>query len=383
MYTRFLAWFAIAAQFVFVAARIVLGALEDGYSHLDHHVSELGAEGTANPNLMNAAIVVLGLSLAALAPALSKTLPRRPAARVAVVLFALIGLVVAVSGPFNADCSTAVDPTCQERWDEWDVDTGAKIHAWGSLIAQVLLLATPFVLARALWTRPVAAPLLVTGVVGIGIAIVMTVVFGIDRAPDGLTQRLGLTALHVWVILIAIGILWETRRPPVPPPATPARPSDFFAGSWEGEGELVPWPYFIWRRFPQRLRVRRDATFLTDEVWYLDDRAWLADGTLVEYRRVFCVLVAPDRLQITSDPLLDGTEILLEEDGYRILPYRVAVPVGPVHFGLRVRDSATVEDGTLVNTLKVSWFGLPVARVELRARPTETGSRASSERRVP
>ena len=56
---------------------------------------------------------------------------------------------------------------------------------------------------------------------------------------------------------------------------------------WEGEGELVPWPYFIWRRFPQRLRVRRDATWLTDEVWYLDDRAW----RLMVYGKVWNSLV--------------------------------------------------------------------------------------------
>jgi hypothetical protein len=81
------------------------------------------------------------------------------------------------------------------------------------------------------------------------------------------------------------------------------------------------------------------------------------------------MLVAPDHVRVTSDPLLDGTEILLEDDGYRIVPYRVAIPVGPVHFGLTVRDSATVEDGTLVNRLRIRWFGVPVARVELRARP--------------
>ena len=370
MYTRALAWFAIAAQLAFVAAWIGGGVLEDGYSHLDHHVSELGADGAANPNLMNAAIVVLGLGIAALAPALLRVLPRRPAARVAAGLFLFSGLVIVAGGLFNADCSTAVDATCQERWDNWEVDTSAKIHAWASLVAQALFLPTPFALARALWNRPVAAPTLAAGVVGVGTAIGATVLFGIDHAPDGLTQRLGLAAIHLWVVLIAVGILWETRRPVEPPRATPMRPSDFFASSWVGEGALVPWPYFFWRRFPQRLSIRRDATFLTDEAWYFDDRAYLADGTLVHERRVFCMLVAPDRVRVMSDPLLDGTEILLEEDGYRIVPYRVAIPVGPVHFGLSVRDSATVvEDGTLVNRLRVSWFGLPVARVELRARP--------------
>ena len=170
-------------------------------------------------------------------------------------------------------------------------------------------------------------------------------------------------------MLVAVGILWSTRSSPPLPAATPLRPSEFFATAWAGEGELVPWPYLLWRRFPQRLQIRREATFLTDEVWWFDDRAWLADGSLVDERRVFCVMTAPDRVRVTADPLLEGTEIFLEDDGYRIAPYLVAVPVGPVHFGVTVRDSATVEDGTLVKRMRVSWFGLPVARVELRARP--------------
>lgn len=367
--TRALAWFAIAAQAAFVAAWVVAGALEDGYSHLDHHVSELGADGAANPNAMNAAIVVLGLSFVALAAALHRTLPRRRAAWAAVGLFLLAGLAIVVGGLFNADCSTAIHSDCQERWDRWEVDTAAKVHGWAALAGQVFLFPTPFVLARALWNRPVAAPLLAAGAVGVAVAIVTSVVFRVDHAPDGLTQRVGLMAIHVWAILIAIGVLWATRRAPAPPPPTPMRPSDFFATSWQGEGELVPWPYLLWRRFPQRLAIRRDATFLSDEAWIFDDRAWLPDGTLIEERRVHCTLESPDRVRVVSDRLLGTTEILLEEDGYRVMPYRVAIPVGPIHFGLTVRDSATVRDGTLVNRLRVSWFGLPVARIEVRARP--------------
>ena len=367
--TRALAWFAIAAQFVFVAAWIVAGGLEDGYSHLDHHVSELGADTAANPLLMNASIVVLGLGIAALAPALLRVLPKRPATRVAAALFLLAGLATLVGGIFNLDCSTAVDANCQERLDEWTVDTSSKIHGWAAFVAQIFFVLTPFALARALWGRRVAAPVLASGIGGVALGLALNALLSVDNTPDGLTQRLGLTLIHAWVVFVAIGILWSTRRAPEPPPATPIRPSEFFATSWEGEGELVPWPYFLWRRFPQRVRVLREATFLTDEAWYFDDRAWLADGTLVEERRLFCVMVAPDRVRVTADPLLDGTEILLEEDGYRIVPYRIAVPVGPVHFGVSVRDSATVVDGTLVNRLRISWFGLPVARVELRARP--------------
>jgi hypothetical protein len=366
---RALAWFAIAAQLVFVAAWILAGALEDGYSHLDHHVSELGADGAANPGIVNVAIVAFGLGIAALAPALARVLPQRPASRVAAGLFLGAGALMVVAGLFNLDCSTAVDATCRDRWDAGDADTAARIHAWSSSLAQLLFLGTPFALARALWNRPVAAPALVCGVAGLAIAVGATVVFGIHHAPDGLTQRLGLAAWHAWMVLVAIGILWETRSGPEPSPAIAMRPRDFFGQSWTGEGEIILWPSFFWRHFPRRLELRRDATYLTDEAWYFDDRASVEDGTVVFEQRAFCVLVAPDRLRVTSGPLLDGTDVWLEEDGYRIVPYRMAIPVGPVHFGVSVRDTATVQDGTLVNRLRIRWFGLPVARIELRAQP--------------
>jgi hypothetical protein len=209
---RQLAWFAIASQLVFIATWLVAGALEDGYSHLDHHISELAADGAANPWLMSTAIVLMGLGIAALAPALLCVLPRRPAARVAAALFLGTGALMVVAGHFNLDCSTAVDATCRDRWDAGDADTAARIHAWSSSIAQLLFLGTPFALARALWNRPIAGPTLACGVAGLAIAIGTTVLFGIHHAPDGLTQRLGLAAWHAWVIVVAIGALRETGR---------------------------------------------------------------------------------------------------------------------------------------------------------------------------
>ena len=52
------------------------------------------------------------------------------------------------------------------------------------------------------------------------------------------------------------------------------------------------------------------------------------------------------------------------------------VAVGPVRFMLTSRDQATVEhDGTLEYVVRLSWHGLPVARVEMRARPVDTEPR--------
>ena len=377
---RMLAWFAIVAQFVFSGAWITAGALEDGYSHAHDYISELGSDGAAHPWIVNAAILLLGLGMGAIAFALWRTLPRSRASRVAVALFGAAGLCFVLAAVFNGDCSTAVDPTCQARYDEWDVSTSAQIHGWASSVGGLCLIGTAFALARALWNQPVAAPLLVSGLIGLGFAVAGPFAESIDNGPDGLVQRIEFVALHLWVILIAIGVLWATRGEPKLPPPTPMRPREFFGTTWVGEGELVPWPYFVWRRFPQRVRVRRQTTFLSDETWHFDDTIARLDGPVMETRRIFCTLVAPDRVEVMADVLLGRTYIALEEEGYRVAPYRVASPVGPVHFGVSVRETATVDGGTLVNRYKVSWFGLPVARIEVRVRPEDSTAAAAATR---
>ena len=71
----------------------------------------------------------------------------------------------------------------------------------------------------------------------------------------------------------------------------------------------------------------------------------------------------------------DGADVTVDEDGYLIAPYRVLVPVGPARFMLRSRDQATIEpDGTLHYVARLRWHGLPVARLDMRARALDTAA---------
>src|SRR4051812_46468787 len=67
---RKLAWAALAGQVVFIASWVVAGALEPGYSHLDQGVSELGARTASHAWIINAGLVVFGLTFVALGVAL-------------------------------------------------------------------------------------------------------------------------------------------------------------------------------------------------------------------------------------------------------------------------------------------------------------------------
>jgi hypothetical protein len=201
---RPLAWFVLAGQLAFIVSWVVAGSLEPGYSHIDHYVSDLGARGARHPWIVNAGLITMGLSIAALAPALLGTLPR---------------------------------------------------------------------------------------------------------------------------------------------------------------------PRLLWRRFPLRFRCRRESTFLSDDVWYYDDQVLFGDGR-VEARRRFCQLVAPDRIHVTADDMPDGAEVALGERGFRIGPFWLTVPLGPLRWPLRCREQSRFErDGTFVETFHLRSLGLPAGRMTFRVRP--------------
>jgi hypothetical protein len=145
-------------------------------------------------------------------------------------------------------------------------------------------------------------------------------------------------------------------------------PREFFGKAWTGDGEVTALPAFLWRRFAVRYRVTRDAEWLNDGTFIMHDRA--EAGGRVEERRLLCEFDGPSRIRISATQLPDGVEVLLEDDGYRIVPYRAQWPIGPARITLHCRDEGRVEsDGTLVNTITGRWLGLfPVARLTTRGR---------------
>ena len=101
---RALARFAIATQVVFVAAWLIAGELQGGYSHVEQYVSELGSGTADNPWLVNGAIVLLGSSFAALALGLRAALPKGRRSAIVVGLFGLCATLYVVSGLFASEC---------------------------------------------------------------------------------------------------------------------------------------------------------------------------------------------------------------------------------------------------------------------------------------
>jgi hypothetical protein len=128
-------------------------------------------------------------------------------------------------------------------------------------------------------------------------------------------------------------------------------------------------PAFLWRRFPQRFRYRREVTWITDDLWLVEDEAAFERGW-VRRRRLYCAVVGPATLEVTASDMPDGAQATIEEDGYTVSPYRLALPLGPLQPVATCSEHARVEDEDhLRGTMELRWLGVPAATVTALARP--------------
>lgn len=366
-----LVWVAFGGQTLFVASWVVGGAIAPHYTHVLDSVSDLAGRGAAHPALAIAGMAALGVSLCALGAALATVLPRRAALPVA--LFAGAGLAVLVAAAVRLDCSFA-DHHCRALWHAGRLSWHQDVHLWASLATDALLLATPFALARALWPGTPAAATLAAGSSGLTLAGASIVAYAIPGAAGGLVERADLAVLHLWVLAVGVAVLYATRPAPRVSDLIPMRPRDFLAQTWTGDGELVLWPFALGRLFAQRVEARRETTWIDDRLFRIDDEAHFGGGRF-ERRTTFCEFVDDDHVRLTADDLLDGADVWLEPDGFRIAEFRMAWPVGPLPLIVRVVDRSYFEPGgTFVNTMDVLSLGprIPLARVTFRMRPLAT-----------
>lgn len=201
---------AIAGQLAFVAAWVVAGNLEPGYSAADQTVSELAAGGAANPWILWLGLLALAVSDGSVALLLRERLGlagRLPAAMFAV---AAAGVLVILALPL--DCMTNGDAACAARVDAGEASWQHRGHNIAAVSVQLILVATSFAVAYALRRRRrLARWAFAAGVVGV--ATVLAVAVSDPGAPGyGIYQRITFGFVHLWVIAIAVAA-FRGRRP--------------------------------------------------------------------------------------------------------------------------------------------------------------------------
>jgi hypothetical protein len=192
---------AVAGQLLFVAAWLVAGRLEPGYSVADQTVSELAAGGAANPWILWLGLLALSLSDGSVALLLRERLGL--AGRLPAAMFALAAAGVLAILALPLDCMTNGDAACAARVDAGAVSWHHGGHNVAAVTTQLILVTTPFAVAYALRGHPLARWALLAGVVGV--ATVLAVAASDPGEPGyGIYQRITFGFVHLWVIALAV-----------------------------------------------------------------------------------------------------------------------------------------------------------------------------------
>jgi hypothetical membrane protein len=194
------AWCGIAASVVFFAAMIAFAFLTPGYSNMTNAVSELGMAGAPNAlgwNLLG--FVLVGLLVIAFAWGMRLDLRTGKGAVGVPLLIGLSGLGLAGAGLIPAEAGFAPS-------------TATTLH-----LVMVAINFLPFLLAAFFfafrqrnhdywkrWTLFSAA---------MGILAILTFVLP-RTVPGGLSQRLGLGAYFLWLLVLGVALLRKQAEVP-------------------------------------------------------------------------------------------------------------------------------------------------------------------------
>lgn len=176
----------IVGPAAFVGGWLVNGARTPDYDPLSDAISRLAAEGAPTRAAMTACFVAFGVLVPVWAAVLAREVGR-PALRPVVTVAGLATLAVAAL------------PLTREGGQPQDT-----AHAAAALTGYLAMAATPLVAAPAL--RPAARTAsVVTGAVSVAALLVATV------TGSGGAQRLGLTVVDVWHVVVAAAVLLRPR----------------------------------------------------------------------------------------------------------------------------------------------------------------------------
>jgi hypothetical protein len=139
----------------------------------------------------------------------------------------------------------------------------------------------------------------------------------------------------------------------------------FFAGRWQGQGELVP-------RGPARLvlacgpvQLEGRGEWLSETVWSVHERFTLGADFDFE-RRMFMQQTGPGRVHATADDMPLGAEIELDAGGFRFRRFRSWLVYRGVRFRLGcTSDTRVAEDGAMHATIHLDFWRIPVATLRL------------------
>ena len=174
----------------FVGAWLVGGVLTDGYDPAREAISQLAREGASTQPLMTAGLVVFGLLIPVWAFAVARVLDE-PRLRISVTVAGLATIAVALF-PLSRDTGQPQDVA----------------HAVSAGLGYVAMAVSPLLGALALRRRGLRRAAAVSAAVGVVSACAL--VASVTTDYGGGFQRLGLTVVDAWYVVVATWVLRRT-----------------------------------------------------------------------------------------------------------------------------------------------------------------------------
>jgi len=201
---KVLALGGIVGPLLFTVVVIISAYNRPDYGHLHNFISELGASNTSGNGLMNlCGFIVSGVLFCCFAVALLKISPRRFVPKFGAFLIFIFGFGMALAGIFSCDpgCPSAgsLESLIHDR-----VSAVTFLSAiLGILLSGVWFRKTPIFKSISLYT-------LLTGILSAVLLVLMISSFE-SRHYTGLWQRLLLTSIFIWTVVVASRI-YKTHK---------------------------------------------------------------------------------------------------------------------------------------------------------------------------
>lgn len=212
-WARAAAWAGLLGVVAYVVAWWVAGAVRPAYDASEQAISELFAVGAPSPSrpLLVAGLVISGIAMMLMAPALHRCLPGRGRTGPALVALSGLGTVAVAAAPCSPGCPGAGATT---------IDAA---HAVAAAVAYGALVSAPVAVA---WRVRVADGRLALWSVtlgGLAVAGLLLHYLDVVGAAPGYQQRAFNTIADLWYVLVAVRLLRAPRSPARWAQALPSR----------------------------------------------------------------------------------------------------------------------------------------------------------------
>jgi hypothetical membrane protein len=187
----------VAGPILFTVIRLLCANLRSDYSHIHHFISELGATGTSNADLMNwAGFIPAGAMIVLFAVSLTQLLPKGILTRAGSALILIFGIGMVAVGFYSCD------PGCpREGSIENNLHDQISGPSFMCAILGILILGISF--RRLTFWREIWLYSVVSALVSVGF--LLGLISSLEAySYTGLWQRLLLLTIFLWIVMVAL-----------------------------------------------------------------------------------------------------------------------------------------------------------------------------------